>query len=159
MHTSHDNGCSGSTCHCKKNKCKCPPSLFLLKFTGRSGTGEFGSTAYLADPGVGPSVAALGVAPNYPVGETFSATTLSVNLLTPTPPGVTLVVEVLKNGAPLPVPLFVAYGGANPLSGFRRAVLGAPLAYAIGDTFDIRAVVVGLLTTPLSISATLTARS
>lgn len=114
------------------------------------------STAYLADPGVGPSVLALLVDPLYPIGEAVSLRTLAVNLLTPTPQGVTLVVEVLKNGVPLATPLFVTYGGANPLSGQQRLTLATPESFAVGDTLSLRANTTGLLTSPLDISATLT---
>lgn len=152
----HSGHCSG--CHCKKKNCDTSNGSTLLKFSGRTGVGSVSSTAYLADPGTGSTVLALLVDPLYPIGEPLAIRTLAVNLLTATPPGVTLVVEVLKNGASLATPLLLNYGGVNPLSGQQRLTLSPSAQFAVGDTLSLRVITTGLLTSPLDLSATLTAK-
>ena len=132
---------------------------FLLKFSGRTPVSTASVQSFLADNGVGGIVDPITVRPAYPVGEPLSVQRLTANLLTPISPIVSVIVEVLKNGAPLTTPLFLLYGGANPIvSGIQTESLLVPEIFAAGSEFDLRVTVNGAVVQGLNLSATLTAR-
>lgn len=111
-------------------------SAGLLKFSGSATSTSTGIT-FLADSGIplAPSTTALG----YPIATAMSLENLSTNLSAggPVPPGATLVFELLQNGVPVPGFSITYVAGENGI----KSVAVGPVAFAIGDTFDLRVTV------------------
>jgi hypothetical protein len=112
----------------------------LLKFSGTAdANSESTIVSYLADSGVGVgTVPFITVAPAYPVAIARSLVNFATNVLGTViiPPSGSIVIELLKNGVPVPG-FSISYGPLGPTSGIKTVAAG-PVAFAIGDTFDVR---------------------
>jgi hypothetical protein len=125
----------------------------LLKFSGVVAPAVEGAlVTYLTDFGVGlGSGSMITTAPSYPVAVPHNLRNLSTNLLgAVVPVGGSILVELLKNG--IPVPGFtITYGpGENGV----KSVVAGPVAFAIGDRFDIRVTASALVLIAENLSAT-----
>jgi hypothetical protein len=131
-----------------------PGGRGLLKFSGavNSAEGPTPVVSYLADHGSGlggPSV--LLTAQGYPVATTPNLRNLAVNLLGFTvPSSAQLIVELLKNGSPVPG-FVVTY---NPGETGVHFVAAGPVAFAPPDTFDLRVTTINLGGVVVNLSAT-----
>lgn len=125
----------------------------LLKFSGTA-TPSFETTAvsYLADVGVGAGIGLISTAPSYPVAIAHSLVNFATNMLADftVPASASVVFALLQNGAAVPG-FAITYGPDE--FGIKTLVAG-PVAYAIGDTFDVRVTVNGLISDPIDVSAT-----
>ena len=142
-------GCKGGCGGCCGTK---GGSSFVLKFSGITiaDTGGTGTTAYLADRGLGAAAGGLTVLTEYPVSYSRQAKQL-VTLLGGTLVGdATLTVNLLKNGV---VAGSVAYGGANPLTGLRRSKFDVHLGP--NDVYGLQIVTTGVIAGSLNLSAEL----
>jgi hypothetical protein len=133
-----------------------PPANALLKFAGLvASAGEGGSPAssFLADTGISFAIQSVFTAPNYPVAHAFDARNLATNILqgSVVPVGGSIVFELLRNGVLVPG-FSITYG---PGEGGIKTVEAGPAAYAIGDTFDLRATSSGLVVDDVNVSATI----
>lgn len=112
--------------------------------------------SYLEDWGIGVGVGAIiSTAPRYPVAVAHNLRNMATNLLpgfvTPIIPlGGAILIELLRNGVPVPG-FSITYGPGE--SGV-KSVLAGPAAFAIGDTFDMRATVSGTVAVDVDVSAT-----
>jgi hypothetical protein len=142
---SHSSSNHGSGC-CSRANCRgcrgggSGSGGSILKFSGRVSSLDAGvSTTYLADPSTqtGTSLTPQG----YPIGVARTFDTLAVNLGTTLAGNQSIVVNVLKNGAP--TGLTVAFSGAGPTSG---VVIGnqASVDFAATDKLDLQAITTGV---------------
>jgi len=111
-------------------------SAGLLKFSGSAqSSGQGVLLTFLGDSGV-PSTPATGET-NYPLAVARSLVNIAVNLSETVPPDTTLAIDLIKNGDQgTPVPGFSLLYVAGE-SGIKTALAG-PVAFAIGDTFELR---------------------
>lgn len=123
-------GCCNHT-HSKSSSCRrCgerPTAFGQFKFSGilTPGESDTSTTRYFADPGT--SYDANADLQLYPLALDQDITTLSVNVPAAVPVGQKLKVEVLRDGAPLPTPLFVEYAAGE---------MGLKFAVTEGQTFN-----------------------
>lgn len=106
-------------------------SAGLLKFSGAVLSTDSGIT-FLADSGIplAPSTTALA----YPLATAQSLKNITANLSSTVPPEATVIFDLLQNGVPV-AGFTVTYIAGE--SGIKSALAG-PVAFAIGDTFDLR---------------------
>jgi hypothetical protein len=127
----------------------------LLKFSGVAAP-SINSTpliSYLADAGVGVgTVPIITTAPSYPVAIPHNLQNLSTNVQFTLSAGLTLVIQLLKNGAPV-AGFLTTYGAGD--SGI-KSVATAEVPFAIGDTLDLRVTTTGVFDeSGLNVSATI----
>lgn len=112
----------------------------LLKFSGQALTAPGGLTAisYLSDNGFSIVPGPVVVAPNYPVARTLNLRNLATNVLIPVIPPTTfvfIIIELLKNGAPVPG-FTITYGPGE--TGVKTVAAG-PTPFVAGvDRFDLK---------------------
>lgn len=108
----------------------------LLKFSGVVDASVEGTiVSYLADTGVGVGdVSVITVAPDYPVAIVRNLVNLATNVLEAISINGTLTIELLKNGVAVPGFVITYTGGQSGI----KTVTAGPVAFAIGDTFDLR---------------------
>ena len=129
----------------------------LLKFSGEveaSVDPDDTIISFLEDWGSGASAGLfISLAPSYPVAVAHNLRNMATNLLQGfiVPLGGSIVVELLQNGVPVPG-FVITY--ADGESGVKTVVAG-PVAFAIGDTFDLRVTTVGLAAVSVDMSATI----
>jgi hypothetical protein len=127
----------------------------VLKFSGVASPLAPDGISYLTDFGVGLS-SPTPTPPSYPAPVDFTVIGMAVNLLTAVPQGGTIIVDLLKNGAPTGFVLsYTAGPGGKAFStGDFGPVdfLGQPTL----DTFDIQVTVTGITAQlPFDLSVTL----
>ena len=128
----------------------------LLKFSGTAAAATEGIlpvVSYLEDFGIGLGLGAgiITTEPSYPVAIARELQNLATNLLTfVVPPGGSILIELLKNGVAVPG-FAISYGAGE--TGIKTLTAG-PVAYAIGDTFDLRVTTAALFAIGVDVSAT-----
>ncbi len=107
----------------------------MLKFSGgvTVDSGGVSVDSFLADGGFGASPVVIPL--SYPVAVAHSLRNMATNVFISAiaPPTGTILIRLLRNGAPVPG-FSTAYGVGE---GGVKSVLAGPEAYAIGDTFDL----------------------
>jgi hypothetical protein len=106
--------------------------------------------SYLADTGVGVGlVPVIATPPDYPVAIARSLVNFATNVLETVSIDGVLTITLLKNGVAVPGFVTTYTGGQTGI----KTALAGPVAYAIGDTFDVE-VSSNTIAIPLDVSAT-----
>ncbi len=120
----------------------------LLKFSGLATVDAEAiiETTYLADTGVFFGSLPLTFPLNYPVPSPFEVGSFATNVLTDLsiPPGGSILFEIVKNDATLPVVVAtITYDSTGTGAGGIKTTTFAPVTFEVGDTIDVR-----VITTP-----------
>jgi hypothetical protein len=127
----------------------------LLKFSGvvAPSDGATPVVSYLADFGVGLGLGSVISLPvSYPVAVAHDLVNMATNLVDgiALPPGTTLVFDLLQNNVPVPgFSITYVFGELGV-----KAITAGPVAFAIGDTFDLQVTATGVFEAPIDVSVT-----